>query len=230
MKQFFYKISILLFVVFNSAFVTAADEHKAFIPKTPEEALEILKKGNDDYRKLKVSKDGLRQEDRLRQVSGQHPHTIILSCSDSRVPPEIVFNQRLGDLFVVRTAGQALDDTVFGSIIYALEHLHSRLLIVLGHESCGAVDAAVKIPANTSSEDEAANSIEKILAKIRPNIAGVRLSDTRLNESAANANGVVKSLLDNPVIFKHVESKELIIKSALYHLGTGVVEFDPQVK
>ncbi|MEN3327900.1 MAG: carbonic anhydrase [Acidobacteriota bacterium] len=83
--------------------------------------------------------------DRQRQlVSGQHPHAEILSCSDSRVPPEIVFDQGLGDLFIIRVAGNVASDTELGSLEYGAEHLHVPLIVVLGHEGCGAVTAAVQ--------------------------------------------------------------------------------------
>lgn len=81
---------------------------------------------------------------RRREVAGgQHPTTVVVSCSDSRVPPEILFDQGLGDLFVVRTAGNVIDDTVLGSIEYAVVHLGVRLVVVLGHTDCGAVGAAL---------------------------------------------------------------------------------------
>ena len=82
---------------------------------------------------------------RVRElVSGQHPHAVVLSCADSRVPPEIVFDQGLGDLFTVRVAGNIAGDAEIASIEYAIEHLHTPLVVVMGHQSCGAVAAAIE--------------------------------------------------------------------------------------
>ena len=81
---------------------------------------------------------------RKELVSGQHPFAVILGCADSRVPPELLFDQGLGDLFVIRVAGNLVDDVVLGSIEYAVEHLGTKLIMVLGHEKCGAVSAAVE--------------------------------------------------------------------------------------
>ncbi|MGZ3798075.1 MAG: carbonic anhydrase, partial [Pseudobdellovibrionaceae bacterium] len=105
-------------------------------------ALAWLKNGNTRYLKGTLRKDGQSNKDRERLVTGQKPHTIILSCSDSRVPPEVLFDQKLGEIFVIRTAGEALDNAAIASVEYALEHLGSHLLVVMGHESCGAVKAA----------------------------------------------------------------------------------------
>ena len=83
-------------------------------------------------------------ERRKELVEGQHPFAIILCCSDSRVPPEVIFDQGLGDLFIVRTAGNVFDNIALGSIEYAVEHLEVPLLVVLGHGQCGAVTATVE--------------------------------------------------------------------------------------
>jgi hypothetical protein len=96
-----------------------------------------LQNGNKRFVTESLRKDGQSKKDRIRLVSGQKPHAIVLSCSDSRVPPEVLFDQKLGEIFVVRTAGEALDNTAIASIEYALEHLGSHLLVVMAHESCG---------------------------------------------------------------------------------------------
>src|SRR5205814_6637151 len=107
------------------------------------EALAELKAGNARFVR---GESQLRDLPQARQAlaAGQHPAAIILCCSDSRVPPELVFDQTLGRLFVVRAAGNVVDPALLGSIEYAVEHLGARLLVVLGHSSCGAVDAALK--------------------------------------------------------------------------------------
>jgi carbonic anhydrase len=108
-------------------------------------ALARLKAGNERFRgeHLKHPDQGLVRVHELE--AGQHPYAIIVSCSDSRVPPEIVFDEGLGDLFVVREAGHVADAATLGSVEYAVEHLHAHLVVVLGHEHCGAVAAASEV-------------------------------------------------------------------------------------
>ena len=119
----------------------AATDHKPSV--APDTALKWLMNGNNRFVKTQLRmKEGQKPADIKRLSSGQQPHAIVLSCSDSRVPPELVFDQKLGEIFVVRTAGEALGDNAVGSIEYAVEHLGSRLIVVMGHTSCGAVKAA----------------------------------------------------------------------------------------
>src|SRR5207253_8806048 len=108
----------------------------------PAEAIAKLKEGNGRYASGRLQRSGQRTERRAELTKDQHPFAVIVSCSDSRVPPEIVFDQGLGDLFVVRVAGNVIDDHSLGSIEYAVDHLGVRLIVVLGHQSCGAVKAA----------------------------------------------------------------------------------------
>lgn len=220
-------IRILSLVICSLSFAaTTPDE---FIPVKADVALQRLKDGNDRYRNLKQSRAGLGSEDRVRLVSEQHPHTIVVACSDSRVPPEIVFDQRLGDLFVVRTAGEALDKIALGSIEYALEHLHSTLLIVLGHESCGAVNAVLTTP---ETESSGSVNLDALISKLRPNLVGVERSRTLLSESSANAKAIAKQLADpkvSKVTAKKLSDQKLEIRSAIYHLGSGIVEFHQPV-
>ena len=112
---------------------------------TPDRALTQLLRGNERF--VAGWPDHPNQSARRRREvseAGQHPFAIILSCADSRVPPEIIFDQGLGDLFIVRVAGNVLDDVVLGTIEYAVEHLQVPLVMVLGHDKCGAVTAAVE--------------------------------------------------------------------------------------
>lgn len=106
----------------------------------PEEALKKLEEGNKRYLtgELKTKNFNTQREE---QTKGQHPYAIILTCSDSRVPPELIFDEDLGQLFVIRVAGNVIDEVTLGSIEYAAEHLHTQLLVVMGHSACGAVKA-----------------------------------------------------------------------------------------
>lgn len=105
----------------------------------PEKGLAALVEGNRRYQAQRLTHPHQNAARRAALAAGQHPFAAVLSCADSRVPPEIVFDQGLGDLFVVRVAGNITDDVVLGSLEYAVEHLHVPLVVVLGHYKCGAV-------------------------------------------------------------------------------------------
>jgi len=115
-------------------------------PKEPQEVLqplEILKIGNQRFVKgYPIHPDETLE--RIRELKkGQHPFAVVVGCSDSRIPPELIFDQGLGDIFTIRTAGNVIGDYELGSVEYAVEHLHCKLVIVLGHENCGAIQAFV---------------------------------------------------------------------------------------
>ncbi|MDL2234788.1 carbonic anhydrase [Christensenellaceae bacterium OttesenSCG-928-L17] len=119
-----------------------------------EEALQLLKEGNARFVSGMLMNKNSHKEDREILKSSQKPFAVVLCCSDSRVAPEIFFDQKLGDLFVIRNAGNVTDETVFGSIEYAVEHLHTPLVVVCGHSCCGAVTAAcggAELPPNIQS-------------------------------------------------------------------------------
>jgi carbonic anhydrase len=111
---------------------------------TPAAALERLTEGNDRFAADKPTAKKIDRRRRAELAEGQHPFAVVLTCADSRVAPELLFDQSLGDLFVLRVAGNIADRAVIGSIEYAVEHLHPPLIIVLGHESCGAVGEALE--------------------------------------------------------------------------------------
>ena len=127
----------------RSQFALAADSgHPEQPTVAPAEAISKLKEGNGRYAGGNLQHPGQTTERRAELAKSQYPFATIVSCSDSRVPPEIVFDQGLGDLFVVRVAGNVVDDHALGSIEYSVDHLGVRLIVVLGHQSCGAVQAA----------------------------------------------------------------------------------------
>jgi carbonic anhydrase len=193
---------------------------------TSDKALGWLKNGNTRFIKHFLRHDGDTTKDRSRLVSGQAPHSIILSCSDSRVPPEVVFDQKLGEVFVIRTAGESLDASAIASIEYALEHLGSNLIVVMGHESCGAVKAAL---ATLGGADAGSPWLNKLVADLHPHLrsfAGKPVSEGGLVEGWANTEGVAKDLVARSQIVRDaLNSGEVKIQTALYHLGSGVVEF-----
>lgn len=132
-------------------------------PVSPEEALARLKEGNTRFASGKSrhahESVGLRHQLEL----GQHPFAIVLGCSDSRVPIELIFDQGFGDLFVVRVAGNVITDDVIGSIEYARIHLNSQLLVILGHEGCGAVTAALEARKHASSDPHGVQTLVKLI-------------------------------------------------------------------
>lgn len=192
----------------------------------PDTALRYLVNGNIRYTKRYFRADGRLPADRQRNAKGQHPHAIVLSCADSRVPPEIIFDQGIGEIFTIRVAGEALDDSVVGSIEYGVHKLHARLLVVLGHTSCGAVDTAMKVPEGQSTGSPA---IDSILKSIRPHLSSVQSNKPSPGlevESAVNADGVARDLLArSKVVRDAVESGQLKIKTGLYWLDSGRVKF-----
>jgi carbonic anhydrase len=158
--------------------------------------------------------------DRVKEVvKGQHPFAIIVGCSDSRVPPEVVFDQGVGDLFVIRTAGNLVDDIAMGSIEYAVEHLHVPLIMVLGHEKCGAVDAALH-------GGEAPGQIQKLIDKIKPAVdATASLPGDKLDNAVINN---IKRIVDQlkhskPIIEEFLHHKKINIVGARYDLDEGKV-------
>lgn len=195
-------------------------------PVTAEKSYSMLKNGNTRFVKGYLRRDGATKSDIQRLAAGQKPHAIVLSCSDSRVPPEVVFDQKLGEIFVVRTAGQALDAAAIASIEYAVSHLGSNLIIVMGHESCGAVKAALS---TLKGGDAGSPWLNKLVADLHPRLKRFTdLSQTEgvIVESWANVEGVTSDLLDRSEIVRRlVESGEVSVQKALYHLGSGQVEW-----
>jgi len=193
----------------------------------PNKVLGWLKNGNVRFTRHHQRKDGNSAKDRTRLAEGQRPHAIVLSCSDSRVPPELVFDQKLGELFVVRTAGQALDAMALASIEYATVHLGSRLIVVLGHESCGAVKAALQTPEGKSAGSA---SLDALVANLRPHVSGYMrgpASTGFIAEVTANAHGAAAELLQrSTIVSEAVRTGKVKVVTGVYHLASGQVIFD----
>lgn len=205
---------------------TAAAAHDETPSVPAETSLRWLTNGNTRFVKKHFRADGRSAKDRERLVAGQHPHAIVLSCADSRVPPEIVFDQALGEIFTIRVAGEALDSSVIASVEYAVEHLGPKLLVVMGHTKCGAVDTALKVKDGDTAGSEA---LDKLLADIRPHLKTVMTEKRSPNlevESTLNADGVARDIVTrSEIIRKKVEAGELLIKPALYRMDSGKVTF-----
>jgi carbonic anhydrase len=159
---------------------------------------------------------------RQKLASGQSPKAIILACSDSRVGPELIFDQSLGDIFVVRTAGNVADAVALGSIEYAVDHLHSPLLVVLGHQKCGAVSAAC------SGEKMPSTNLDAIVERINPAVSRAKsyAKADDLIESAIkeNVHQSAKDVLANSQIIRDaVKNGKLSVIEAEYELDSGKV-------
>lgn len=226
-----FKSLVVLTSLILSTALWAKSEHAESHARTkgelnPEKSLTLLQKGNKRFTSAEARRDGIKSIDRKKLVSGQKPYAIVLSCSDSRVPPEIVFDQKLGEIFVVRTAGQSLDFATLASIEYGVTHLGSNLIVVMGHESCGAVKAAL---ATLKGGDAGSAWLNKLVADLHPHLKRfTELSQTEgvVVESWANVEGVANDLLNrSEIIKKAVESGDVRIQNALYHLGSGEVEW-----
>ncbi|MFS4461073.1 carbonic anhydrase [Bdellovibrio sp. HCB2-146] len=197
-------------------------------PVPAEKAFGWLKNGNTRFVKGFFRKDGAHSSDRIRLVAGQKPHAVILSCSDSRVPPEVVFDQKLGEVFVVRTAGESLDNNVVGSIEYAVQHLGANLVVVMGHESCGAVRATLQALQGADMGSPAMNGLVNDLKPHLQQFASQKPSTGVLDESWANVEGVTRDLMERSAILRDaIASGEVKVTKAMYHLDSGRVEWRP---
>jgi carbonic anhydrase len=185
-----------------------------------EEALTRLTEGNKRFSSGKASHPNQGIERRAEATKGQKPFAVVVGCSDSRIPPEIIFDQGIGDLFIIRVAGNVVDDIALGSIEYAAEHLGARLIVVLGHSKCGAVTATVQ-------GGEAHGHMGSIVKAIQPAVdkAKDRPGDLTDNSIRMNVQMVVQTIADSkPVLAPMVEAGSITVIGAYYDIGSGKVE------
>jgi len=191
------------------------------------DALTRLRAGNDRFAADALEGRPVGRDRRLALATGQSPFAIVLSCADSRVPPEIVFNAGLGDLFVVRAAGQVADHSVLASIEYAAEHLHTPMLVVMGHELCGAVKASLEPHGSLGP------NLDFLVKAITPAVerAAAAPGRDRLHAAVvANVEQVVNDVLGRSAIVRQiVEHQQLHVVGAVYGLETGRVIFTEPV-
>ena len=197
-------------------------------PDSPsEQALAQLKAGNQRFRggtPTHPRQDAVRLAE--MNEKGQNPFVTILCCSDSRVPPELVFDQGLGDLFIVRVAGNVADTDEIGTMEYGVGHLHTPLLVVLGHEKCGAVTAVATSAELEGSIPELVDNIEPAVAeaqRLPPGLTGEALVPFAVR---ANVMQAIKDLLTrSPLARELVAERDLMIVGAIYDLGSGKVNW-----
>jgi carbonic anhydrase len=195
----------------------AADHPEASL--SPDAALAKLTEGNKRFADSKVSASKPTAARRTETAQAQHPFAVIVGCADSRTAPEIVFDQNIGDLFVVRTAGNLVDDYGLGSIEYAVEHLGARLIVVLGHKRCGAVKAAME-------SDSAPGHVNALVRDIQPavRLAKNKQGDALENTVHENAVGVAERIRKSAQLGELASQVRVV--SAYYDLDTGKVEWD----
>lgn len=209
------------------AWVRPDQTHDAASGLTPDEALERLVQGNRAFSTDSPLQVVQGRERRLALAQSQTPFAVLVSCSDSRVPPELLFGRGLGELFIVRNAGNTVDTTALGSIEYAVNHLNTPLVVVMGHERCGAVAAAVKtVEENAHFPGAIGSMIEPII----PAVLAARAHDhgDRLDNSVRhNVRRVVEHLREtaSPDLLARQAAGRLKIVGARYDLDTGVVDF-----
>jgi carbonic anhydrase len=178
-------------------------------------ALEKLQEGNNNYVDGKLTHPNTTNERRDELAGGQAPFAIVLSCADSRVVPELIFDQGMGDLFTVRVAGNVANASSIASIEYAVAHLGTRLVLVMGHESCGAVTAAIQGVKESPSLDHLLTQIEEAVDSAASSDVNTVVKE--------NAKVNAQRLLNNSEILRDTE--DLLIVSAYYNLSTGAVDF-----
>ena len=226
-KKTGFQAGILAFLIVSFA-LTAAEEK---ISVSADDALSSLMRGNKRFVLMKTIKPRQTAERRTELAKGQSPFAVIIGCSDSRVPPEIVFDQGLGDIFIVRTAGNIVDDIAVGSVEYAVEHLGCRLIMVLGHKKCGAVDATIKqFKSGGEIEKETGSGkkdfIPSILAVIIPSVKKAKTLQGDLFENAIhiNAYATAKALQQSKILTEYQKKDGLKIVCGYYDLDSGKVD------
>lgn len=196
------------------------------------DALERLRAGNGRFVSGVRSLDSLMSQTRRNDfVAGQHPFAVILGCSDSRVPVEIVFDQGLGDLFVIRVAGNIVASSQIGSVEFAAERFGIRLVVVLGHTKCGAVQATLEELQRPSATQS--RNLRSIVDRIAPAVEGLLATELRhdldgLLQHAARANVRVSAnyLRHGSAVLEQLIAKDgLLVVGAEYSLETGIVDF-----
>lgn len=186
-----------------------------------EEALKKLIDGNTRFVELEMQHPDETKNRRSEMMKGQHPFVVILSCSDSRVPPEIIFDQGLGDIFEIRNAGNVLDKHTIGSIEYAVMHLGVKLIVIMGHQDCGAVAA-------TLSGTHETKYIESLKRSIEPAVKKCEKEGNVSSDAVVKAHVIldIQELLSQDTeLNKYMKENNVKIVPAYYHLDSGKVEF-----
>lgn len=193
---------------------------------TPDEALDRLRQGNINFLNDTPNRPVMDSASRLRLAAGQQPFAAYVSCSDSRVPPELLFGKGLGELFIVRNAGNTVDTAAMGSLEFAVGVLKVPLIVVMGHEGCGAVKAALSV---VRDNERFPGNIGKMIQPILPAVLEASHSGELTMESAVrqNVRRVVTELREeaSPILLHPQAIGTLKVVGAYYHLSSGSVDF-----
>lgn len=196
------------------------------IARTPAEAIAELKRGNARFFSGTARRPEVSAMERRAQVIAQTPFAIVIGCADSRVPTEIIYDQGLGSIFVTRVAGNIIEPGTAGSVEYAVENLKSHVVVVMGHEGCGAVKAAM---GGNDHGHAAPENVRYLLDRIRPAVANlptIRDEKARMREAViANVRHQVAALRQNPVIRNAVARNQIAVIGAYYEITSGTVDF-----
>lgn len=214
MKKLFTLLLALVVMTF-----TMCKNQPASAPSSPQEALAELIAGNERYASEKSIYPHSSMDRVAQTAPHQAPFAAVVGCSDSRVPVELLFDQGIGDIFVIRTAGNNVNsEMVMGSVDYAIEHLGVKVLLVLGHGSCGGVTGAI-----TEGEEEHGN-IGSLLSTIREDVSQyVGQSDSLEAAIHHHAHVQVERIIAYPHVAEKIETGELLVKQAYYDVNTGKV-------
>lgn len=191
--------------------------------RTPEAVLEALAAGNARYRAGRPHHPHQAAVDRAALVDGQRPIAAVVACSDARVPPSVVLDQGLGDLFVIRVAGHALGDNVVASVHYAVEQLGVPVVLVLGHEGCGAVGLTLDVV--RAGGDETAPLVRAIAPAAHTALTRVGGADAAHDEAVRlHADATAATLRDDPRLRARVARGDLVVRDAVYRLSSGRID------
>ena len=200
-------------------------DSKAFSPYTADEALARLVAGNDRFIKGEARFPTVQKDVLAALAKEQHPYATILGCSDSRVPPELIFDAGFGELFVIRVAGNVVSPEIMGTLQYAGVHLHTPLFVVLGHEGCGAVNAALAAKTLSSEPDHISRLLDDILPGLRdlPHASSPQ-QEMRLAVEA-NVRWSMRQILETPEAKARTVEGRMKLVGGIYELETGRVRF-----
>ena len=209
------KALVIMVAMVSIMLSSCTQREEAIVINSPEAAIQRLVQGNEDYVAGNRNRSDISHARRVETAdNGQHPFAIVVSCSDSRVPPEHVFSAGIGDLFVVRTAGNVVSDLDLGSIEFGAKHLGASVIVVLGHNLCGAVTAAMA--------GHIEGNITSITKEIQPGIVGAQ---NQAEAERLNIANTYNRILESEIVRNLVEQGKLAVVQSKYDIHTGVVEF-----
>lgn len=196
----------------------------------PAEAMQRLREGNERWVNTKPANDHKDSARREELANGQHPFAVVLGCADSRVPPELVFDQGLGDLFVIRVAGNIVAPSQIGSVEFAAERFGTRLVVVLGHSQCGAIQATLEALQQGGAQSR---GLRSIVDRVRPSVETLLETDLRHDHDALRHHAVRANIrisahhlrYGSEILEHHIQKNGLIVVGAEYSLETGRVDF-----